>query len=342
MVRINSLLLFIVFLFFCENSYSQNKLAAYLMVYFKDSDHSLHMAVSKDGYSFTDVNNGNPVISGDTIAHQRGIRDPHIMRGPDDAFYMVMTDLHIYAKSEGYRDKEFERPREIYGWGNNRGFVLMRSTDLINWSHTTIAIDESFKNYEDIGCAWAPQTIYDEDRKQFMIYYSMRFKDGNTKLYYSYVNKDFTKLKSEPKLLFDYPKDITYIDADITKINNNYHMFYVPHDGTPGIKQATSKKINGSYIYDDNWYDSEDLKCEAPNIWKRIGEDKWVLMYDIYGLKPANFGFRETSDFKTFKDLGRFNEGPMKATNFTVPKHGAVVHITLEELTQLEKYWIQK
>ena len=33
----------------------QDKMAAYLMVYFKDNDHSLHMALSKDGKSFTDI-----------------------------------------------------------------------------------------------------------------------------------------------------------------------------------------------------------------------------------------------------------------------------------------------
>lgn len=60
----------------------EKDMAAYLLVYFKDDTHSLHMALSADGYSFTDVNNGRPVVSGDTIAQQRGIRDPHIMRRP--------------------------------------------------------------------------------------------------------------------------------------------------------------------------------------------------------------------------------------------------------------------
>ena len=85
--------------------------------------------------------------------------------------------------------------------------------------------------------------------------------------------------------------------------------------------------------------DSEEVKCEAPNIWKRIGQDKWVLMYDIYGLRPPNFGFRETSDFKHFTDLGRFNEGPMKATNFESPKHGTVIHLTRKEAENLCRHW---
>ncbi len=40
-----------------------------------------------------------------------------------------------------------------------------------------------------------------------------------------------------------------------------------------------------------------------------------------------------------FKNLGRFNEGVMKTTNYNAPKHGAVIHLTTEEADNLEKYW---
>jgi hypothetical protein len=62
-------------------------------------------------------------------------------------------------------------------------------------------------------------------------------------------------------------------------------------------------------------------------------------MYDIYGINPHNFGFSETSDFVNFKDLGHFNKGVMMTTNFTSPKHAAVVHITKEEAETLAKHW---
>ncbi len=318
----------------------EKDMAAYLLVYFKDSDHSLHMALSNDGYSFTDVNNGNPIISGDTIAEQKGIRDPHIMRGPNNMFYMAMTDLHIYAKREGLRKTEWERPKSEFDWGNNRGIVLMKSLDLIHWTHTVVNINETFEGYDSVGCVWAPQTIWDKRVNKPMIYYTMRFNTGINQLYYSYVNADFTKIETAPKLLFQYPKDsISYIDGDITEVNGNFHLFYVAHDGSAGIKQAVSNSINKGYKYDPKWYDFEKVSCEAPNVWKRIGENKWVLMYDVYGLHPANFGFCETSDFKTFTNIGRFNEGVMKATNFEIPKHGAVIQLTKIEAEKLKKYW---
>jgi hypothetical protein len=116
-------------------------------------------------------------------------------------------------------------------------------------------------------------------------------------------------------------------------------MFYVPHDGTAGIKQAVSDSLTGGYVYDSTWVDPEPVGCEAPTIFKRIGENKWVLIYDIYRINPHNFGFSETSDFVNFKNLGHFNEGVMKATNFTVPKHPAVIQVTAKEAQALADKW---
>lgn len=62
------------------------------------------MAVSYDGYEFTAVNDGQPVILGYTIVEQRSIRDPHIFRGPDGAFYLAMTDLHIFGQRDGKKE----------------------------------------------------------------------------------------------------------------------------------------------------------------------------------------------------------------------------------------------
>lgn len=319
---------------------TERNMAAYLMVYFKDESHGLYFALSKDGYTFTDVNNGKPIIAGDTVAEQKGIRDPYIMRGPDGYFYMAMTDLHIYAKKQGYRDTEWERDGKEFGWGNNKNLVLMKSKDLIKWSHTLLRVDQAFPGWEGIGCAWAPELIYDETMGKMMIYFSLRFRNGLSQIYYAYLDNTFTKLDSEPKLLFQYPKyNKAYIDGDITKVGDKFHLFYVSHDGTAGIKQAISDSLHTGYAYDPNWYDPENTACEAPNVWKRIGEDKWVLMYDIYGINPHNFGFSETTDFKTFANLGRFNEGLMKTTNFTSPKHGAVIHLTKEEAEALGKHW---
>lgn len=326
---------------FAKSFPKEKDLTAYLMVFHRDDTHGLYMAMSRDGYHFTALNDAHPVIAGDTIATQKGIRDPHIYRGPDGAFYLAMTDLHIFAQREGKRATEWERDGKTYGWGNNKGLVLMKSWDLIHWTHKIVNITDLSPKFAEIGCAWAPETIYDPIAKKLMIYLTMRYKNERNRLYYMYVNDDFDKIETEPQLLFEYPiENKTAIDGDICYAQGKYHLFYVAHDGTPGIKQATSDKINAGWQYNPAWIDEEPTACEAPTVWKRIGEDKWVLMYDNYGRKVHNFGFEETSDFEHFKQLRRFNEGGvMFSTNFTQPKHGAVVHLTKKEAKKLAKQW---
>lgn len=344
-----SLTLFIS-LFFCISlsAQPQSKLpaekdmGAYLFVFFSDPTHSIFMATSRDGYTFTAVNDGQPVIGGDSIAEQRGVRDPHISRGPDGAFYLCMTDLHIFAKEKGLRDTQWERDGDLYSWGNNRALVLMKSHDLIHWTRSNVRIDKAFpEKFGDIGCAWAPETTYDPVAGKMMIYFTMRIGNGKTQLYYAYTDDDFTQLVTEPKLLFNYPDPkIQVLDADITPLpDGRYCMMYVAQENPGGIRMALSDSIHSGYRYDPRWVDFEPGACEAPNVWKRIGEDKWVVMYDVFSINPHNFGFCETSDFVNFKPLGRFNEGVMKAVNFRSPKHGTVIQITKEEADRLEQYW---
>lgn len=310
----------------------EKDLAGYLLVYFKDQTQSAYFAISSDGYTFTDVNNGNPIFDGTKLAEQKGVRDPHISRGPDGAFYLAMTDLHIFAQRAGLRTTQWERPEEQYGWGNNRALVLMKSYDLIHWTHSDFRVDKAFPELGDIGCSWAPETIYDKEKGKMMIYFTIRVGNGDTHMYYSYTDDAFTRLETKPEILFEGAG----IDGDITLADNKFQMFYV---SGAKIMHAASDKINKGYIAETRRIDPEKVNTEAPNLFKRLGTDSWVLMYDVYGARPNNMGFSETKDFKTFTDIGHFNEGIMKTTNFTGPKHGAVIHLTKEEMKRLVEYW---
>jgi len=319
----------------------EKDMGAYLLVYFSDSTHSLHFALSPDGYTFTAVNDGKPVADGAELASQKGIRDPHITRGPDGGFYLAMTDLHIFGQRAGYRDTQWERDGDLYDWGNNRGFVLMKSFDLIHWTNSNVLLTEAFDELKEMGCAWAPETIYDPTAGKMMLYFTMRMGHGRTKLYWAYTDDDFTKLTMLPELLFEYPNaEVQVLDADITPLpDGRYCMMYVAQENPAGIKMAFSDRINTGYVYQPEQVDFEPRSCEAPNVFKRIGEDTWVLMVDVFSVRPHNFGFCETSDFVTFTNLGHFNEGVMKTTNFTSPKHGAVLQITKKEAQTLADHW---
>lgn len=351
MMKKSFFLFSLMLLSLCASAHSPNlskkpRMGAYLMVYHKDADHSLHMALSRDGYNWTALNGDAPIVRGDTIAQQRGIRDPHIYRGPDGAYYIVATDLHLFGQRAGYRDTEWERNGKKYGWGNNRALVMMKSHDLIHWTHTSFRIDKAFPtHFGDIGCAWAPETIYDPEEGRLMVYFTIRATgQGRTKLYYAYANDDFTRLVTEPQLIFEYPDEkIQVLDADIIPMpDGRYCMTYCAQENPGGIKMAISDHINRGYVYQPQQIDSERGACEAPTMYQLIDENRWILMYDIFSIRPHNFGFMETTDFKTFTPLGHFGEGVMQMNGCVSPKHGAVTQITEKEARRLERFWKQK
>ncbi len=332
-----------------KSEVNEKDYAGYLMVYHKDQDHGLHMAVSQDGYTWTALNDDKPVIGGDSIAEQHGIRDPHIFRGPDGGFYLSMTDLHVFGKRDGIRTTEWERDGKLYGWGNNRGLVLMKSFDLIHWKRTNIDFsklpDQEDMKWSEVGCVWAPETVFDEETGQLMIHFTMREGKGMNKIYYVYVNNDYNTLTSQPKLLLEAPGEkYNIIDSDIIRVGDTYHLFYVSHESGATPKHAYSRNLTGPYTFDETYFDGERRGHEAPNCWKRLGSDKYVVMFDNYSIRPMNFGFVETRDFFTYNPIGYFNDGncPMKRTNFSEQKHGAVTYLTAKELKQLKKFWEKK
>jgi hypothetical protein len=327
----------------------EKDLTAYLMVYHKDADHGLHMAYSEDGYQWTALNDDKPIISGDTIAMQHGIRDPHILRGPDGAFYMSMTDLHVFGQRDGKRTTEWERDGKKYAWGNNRGLVLMKSRDLIHWTHTEIDLTKLPKqegmDWSEMGCSWAPETVYDDEAGKLMIHFTTREGAGVNNIYWAYVDDDYTHFTSQPQLLLEAPeKKYNIIDSDIQKVGETWHLFYVSHESGATIKHATAQHATGPYKMDDTYYDNERRGHEAPSCWKRLGTDTYVVMWDCYRKTPHNFGFVETRDFFTYTPIGYFDEagGKMTRTNFAEQKHGSVTYISRQQMKRLLKAFPSK
>lgn len=337
-----------------KSAQKSDKLESYLMVYHKDQDHGLHMAYSDDGYTWTAFNDDKPIIAGDTIAFQHGIRDPHIYRGKDGAYYMAMTDLHVFGVRDGIRTTQWDRDGKKYGWGNNRGMVFMKSHDLIHWTHTEIDFsqfpsqsyvvdgDTLTMDWSEVGCAWAPETVLDEDTGQLMVHFTTRQGADKNMIWYVYMNDAFDKVVGEPHFLVSAPKlSYNIIDSDIIKVGDTYHLFYVSHEKGATPRHATSQKITGPYKFDDYYFDGERRGHEAPSCWKRLGTDTYVVMFDNFSMKPMNFGFVETKDFFTYKPIGYFDDKncPMKRTNFSEQKHGAITYITKKELKALKKHW---
>lgn len=300
---------------------TNNKYVAYLFTYFTGNavpDESLHFGISLDGYNYYALNGNNPIILSKDISETGGIRDPHILRAEDGkTFYMVMTDMTCSK-----------------GWDSNRGMILMKSTDLVNWTHSIINIQKKYKNQEELKRVWAPQTIYDKEAGKYMIYWSMKYgAKGEDIIYYAYANADFTDLEGEPKPLFIPQNKKSCIDGDIMYKDGVYHLFYKTEGSkTKGIKLATTTSLtSGKWTEEPDYKQQTTDQVEGAGTFKLIGEDKYILMYDVY--TSGRYDFTESTDLEHFKPVAQ------KVTMDFHPRHGTIIAITYDELKRLTAKW---
>lgn len=297
----------------------EKDLAAYLFVYFTGnhiSQEAVCYAVSMDGYTYWALNDNKPVIDSKVISSTGGVRDPHILRCEDGkTFYMVVTDM--------VSDN---------GWDSNRAMVLLKSTDLVNWSHSVINMQKRYEGQERLKRVWAPQTIFDPEAKKYMVYWSMKYGDGPDVIYYAYANADFTDLEGEPKPLFVPADKKSCIDGDIVYKDGIYHLFYKTEGHGNGIRVATTNSLTSGQWKEDLEYKQQTKEAvEGAGTFKLIGEDKYILMYDVY-MKGA-YQFTETTDLEHFKVI----DHDVKM-NFH-PRHGTIIPITRSELKRITDRW---
>ena len=297
----------------------EKDLAAYLFVYFTGnhiSQEAVCYAVSMDGYTYWALNDNKPVIDSKVISSTGGVRDPHILRCEDGkTFYMVVTDM--------VSDN---------GWDSNRAMVLLKSTDLINWSHSVINMQKRYEGQERLKRVWAPQTIFDPEAKKYMVYWSMKYGDGPDVIYYAYANEDFTDLEGEPKPLFVPADKKSCIDGDIVYKDGIYHLFYKTEGHGNGIRVATTNSLTSGQWKEDLEYKQQTKEAvEGAGTFKLIGEDKYILMYDVY--MKGTYQFTETTDLEHFKVI----DHDVKM-NFH-PRHGTIIPITRSELKRISDKW---
>lgn len=302
-----------------NNNVAEKDYVAYLFTYFTGnhiSQEAVCYAVSTDGYTYWALNNNKPVIDSKIISSTGGVRDPHILRCEDGkTFYMVVTDM--------VSDN---------GWDSNRAMVLLKSTDLVNWSHSVINMQKRYEGQEKLKRVWAPQTIFDPQAGKYMVYWSMKYGEGADVIYYAYANKDFTDLEGEPKPLFLPGNKKSCIDGDIVYKDGIFHLFYKTEGHGNGIKVATTRSLTSG-----QWQEEPDYKQQTPEAvegagtFKLIGQDKYILMYDVY--MKGKYQFTETTDLKNFKVID--SEVNM---NFH-PRHGTIIPITRGELKRITDKW---
>lgn len=291
----------------------------YLFAFFPSNDNeNIYYALSDNGYDYTVINEGKPIVYAEGNTVMNGLRDPHILRGEDGRFYMVATDM-----------------RSALGWSSNRGMVLMRSDDLVFWTCSTVHFPTRYAGtyFANVTRVWAPETIYDPVAGKYLIYFSILTNDGTVtydKVFYAYANEDFTDLEGEP--IYFYDRGGATIDMDIVFNENDglYHAFY-KNEGAGGICQVTATSLTAPEGEEGTQWGSPSgtlqqttEAVEGAGIFRLINSDDWILMYDCY--MNGHYQFCSSPDLFQFT----FRKNTATQGAFT-PRHGTVIPITEEE-----------
>lgn len=291
----------------------------YLFTYFHGNSveqEQICFAISLDGYHYKALNSDKPVIDSKEISETGGVRDPHILRAQDgETFYMVVTDM-----------------TSSKGWDSNRGMVLLKSKDLVNWTSSAINIQKKYPGQEELKRVWAPQTIYDPHAGKYMIYWSMQHGNGTDIIYYAYANEEFSDLEGTPKQLF-FPKNgKSCIDGDIIYKNGIFHMFYKTEGHGNGIRKAmTDNLTSGCWIEQPDYKQQTRHAVEGSSVFKLTNQNKYILLYDVYG--RGEYQFCESVDLDNFSAIDHEISMDFK------PRHGTVIPVTKKELEALTGRW---
>lgn len=315
----------------------------YLYCHMSDRGEWTAYAISRDGYHYKDIINGDSIFSPWEHAEiEGGTRDAYICRSHDGRGYLMVTTDMLVKRS--------------HKW-DNYGINLHKSNDLIHWTSKTfdfrkgasIFCDPSspdpYKDYSKTHRVWAPQIFWDPSYKWsdgkrggYFIYYSLlNPEDKYDRMYYSYADESFTQI-TKPRLLFDW--GYATIDADINYLESDglYHMLIKKEGGKPGIYTATASKLTGPWSepLENDYVSFEGKKrCEGSSAFQLIGDSTWRVAYIQYSDNPKHYRICKADKF-----LRNFSS-PTDIQGVTGPQHGSFMKLTKKEYKKLEK-WSKK
>jgi len=295
----------------CQYKSNAQSNSIYMFAYFNNNGKDgLHLAYSKDGYTWTALNHDSAVLK-PMVANDKLMRDPCIVKGADGLFHMVWT----------------------VSW-NDKGIGYASSKDLVHWSEQQFI--PVMKSEDSARNCWAPEITYDAKNKNYMIYWATTIagkykmdtivESGyNHRLYYV-TTKDFKNF-SKTKLLYD--KGFNVIDATIVPDGKQYIMFLKDETRIPpqkNIKIAISKNLTNGFsvpsapITGNYW-------AEGPTTLK-LG-NTWIVYFDKY--RDHKYGAVQSTDLKNWTDV---------SDKISLPKgirHGSIFVVSEEELQLLKE-----
>jgi len=275
----------------------------FLFSYFVgNGEDGLHLARSVDGYKWEALGGGKSFLA-PQVGKSKLMRDPCLLRAPDGTFHLVWTN--------GWKD-------QTIGYASSK--------DLLHWSEQQ-SMAVMAHEPQTLNC-WAPELIYDENKQQYVIFWSStipgRFPqtdgigDGkyNHRIYFT-TTKDF-KTFTPTRLFFNGGFNV--IDATMLYAEGKYYL--IVKDETPkpvkkNLRIAVGDSPEGPFgpasaPFTPSW-------VEGPSA-IRIGDD-YVVYFDCY--TKGCYGAVRSRNLKDWEDITShvsFPQGTRHGTVLRVPK----------------------
>lgn len=283
---------------------------AYLYSSFRgDGEDGLHLAWSKDGYTWTALKGDQSFMLPDVGG--KLMRDPCIIRGPDGMYHMVWTT----------------------GWWENT-IGVAHSADLVHWSaQEQVPV---MAHVPDVMNTWAPEIVWLEESGEYLVFWSSSIPDTfpetadrgdirstlgkplNHRIY-AVTTKDF-ETWSDTFLFYD--GGFVSIDASILQEDDHAVMFVKDETKRPvpekNIRLAFAKTARGPFGEAGAPVSPEGVWVEGPTAMK-IG-DTYYVYYDAY--MEHRMGAMTSRDLVTWTDISDEISFPAGS------RHGSVLKVS--------------
>lgn len=284
----------------------------------------IRFATSSDGEHFSALNDGASVIKQTTGTGCA--RDPYMFYSEKDSCYYLLATDGDYSHNN---------------WGDAQSsMTIWKSKDLIKWTDETSIDYKDIPGNENAGNnLWAPQALWDDAQGKYMVYYSSCNPNNNNgkAVYYTYTSDllDVSKY-STPQLINNF--SFTNIDADITKVGDEYVMFIKNED-------SNSKKIYAAVSSSPNSFANPVLLTtgnsngyEGPQLYKTT--TGYNLVLDQYGSSGNVWLYKFSSDaFASFITNVKNNPSSINISSYYTKtinqtndgfaaRHGSILSIT--------------
>ncbi|WP_416904420.1 glycoside hydrolase family 43 protein [Micromonospora echinospora] len=303
----------------------------YLMAHFtgeSSTGQQIHLAHSKDGLRWTDLNGGAPVLR--TTVGTRGVRDPALVRSPaGDRYWIIATDLCIGCGQDW---------ATAIGNGS-RNLVVWESTDLVNWSAPWLL--NVAGAIPDGRNAWAPEAIWNPATNDYLLYWATNVPQNGTTKHRIYAARttDFRTITT-PQRYIDRPGTQEIIDTQIVEVPAGLGSYrYVRASGDGQITLEGSNTITGTWTTVGNLsgIGLTGRQVEGPMWMKFHDRNQWALYLDQYssgrGYMPVTTTAPATPSTYQITASGSYDMGG------TRKRHGSILNLTAAEESRVLSRW---